>query len=199
MPSFFCKNFASNTDYPGWLAFNNPAKKSLRKKIINNYIKYLRDIFYHDDGSMTLLVARDNKNKIQGACLSYGFDEVPEARNTTLYFDAIGVNEIFRGNKIGKLMMTKTIDANKTTFTDVFLTGATKAKGFYEKLGFRELSLENPDEIEVINFIADDRDDYPKYVKFFTKILQPEKDRWYKKAAGAVRTLDYWFASTLQN
>lgn len=191
LSKFFCTNFASNTDDPSWLAYNTVPKK-VRDGIVDFFVRSLKDIFKTDDGNMTLLLAKDKRNKIQGACLSYGYDLVDGAKDYTLYVDSIAVNKPFRGFKLGKKMLQKTIDANKdnSKFTDVFLVGEKKAHGFYKKLGFSDLKIQDPDQRKVSNFIAIDREDYPEYTDFLTLSLKPEQPRWYSKAAKLIN--DEW-------
>lgn len=184
-----CKNFASNTDDPSWTIFRDPTQKDKWKQIIDHFHNYVKRIFEQNDRNLTLLVARDMNNKIRGACLSYGFDNIPTAKDTTLYLDSIAFDKPFRGIGLGKLMMKKTIEANKNTFSDIFLMGEVKAAGFYEKLKFKELDAADPKQKAVIDLIALDRDDYPDYVKLFTKPLQPEKPRWYDTAGEAILKL----------
>lgn len=191
LSKFFCKNFASDTCDPSWLAYNTVSKK-VREGIVDSFVRSLKDIFKTDDGNMTLLLAKDKRNKIQGACLSYGYDLVDGSKDYTLYVDSIAVNKLFRGFKLGKKMLQKTFEANKdnSKFTDVFLVGEKNAHGFYKKLGFSDLKLQNPDQRKVLNFIAIDRADYPEYADFLTLPLKSEQPRWYSKAAKVIN--DGW-------
>ncbi len=191
LSEFFSKNFASNTDDPSWLEFSRMKSKD-KKNFINAFIGYLQDIFKQDDGNMTLLVAKDKRNKIQGACLSYGYDIVDDAKNYTLYVDSIAVNKNFRRVNLGKKMLQKTMDANKknSNFTDVFLVGEKRAYGFYKKLGFSKLNTSDYEQNKVASFIAIDRADYPKYTDFLTLPLKPEQPRWYSKVAKLIK--DEW-------
>lgn len=181
-----CKNFASYTDDPGWTILREPTQKDKWKPIIKYFQNNIKRIFKENDPNLTLLIARDKNKKIRGACLSYGFDEVPTAKDTALYIDSIAIDKPYRGIGLGKLMMNKTIEANRNTFNDIFLMGEVKAAGFYEKLKFKELDAADPKQNAVINFIAQDRNDYPDYIKLFTKPLQPDKPRWYDKAGEAI-------------
>lgn len=191
LSEFFSKNFASNTDDPSWLEFNRMKSKD-KKDFINVFIRYLQNIFKQDDGNMTLLVAKDKRNKIQGACLSYGYDIVDETKNYTLYVDSIAVNKNFRGVNLGKKMLQKTMDANKenSNFTDVFLVGEKRAYGFYKKFGFSKLDTGDTEQNKVAKFIAIDRADYPEYTDFLTYPLKQEQPRWYSKVAKLIK--DEW-------
>lgn len=174
---FFCRNFASFTDDPYWLAYNSKKNKDY---IRNGYIDYLIPKIKYDDGNLTMLIAKDNLGKIRGGSISYSFLEVPGASQNTCYIDSLAVDKKFRGYNIGKILVDKTLDINKNTFTDVFLKGEVKATGFYEKLGFTQMSENDIRQKEVVKLIAAQGDGYPDYVHFFTKPLQNDKPRWYE-------------------
>ena len=130
---------------------------------------------------MTLLLVKDKRNKIQGACLSYGYDRIPNTKGLVCYIDSIAINPVFRGLKIGKMLIEKTLESAQNSFTDAFLTGDRSAYGFYKKLGFEPLSDSIKGQKEVIDFLSKRRNDYPKYIEFFTKPLQNSEKRWYDK------------------
>ncbi len=181
---FFSKNFASNTDDPCWLIYNDKSKKHIKNSMIKTFANDIKSIFKNDDGNMTLLLAKDKHNKIQGACLSFGYNLTDSSNKYTLYIDSICVNNPFRGFKLGKIMLNKTLKANeKSNFTDAFLTGEKKAAGFYTKNGFSELNPTDKNQKKVIDLIAEDRIDYPEYIQLFSKPLKPEQPRWYDKAS----------------
>ena len=174
---FFCTNFASFTKDPYWLAYNN---KKNQVYIREGYMNYLKPKIKYDDGNMTMLTGRDKDGKLRAACLSYSFGEVPFAWNTTCYVDSIAVDKKFRGCGLGKIMLDKTIDINKNTFTDVFLKGEVMAAGFYEKMGFNKMTPDDRAQRLVVEKIAEHGDGYPDYIHFFTKHLQPDKPLWYE-------------------
>ncbi len=181
---FFSNNFASNTDDPCWLIYNDKSQKNIKSLMIKTFANNIQSILKNDDGNMTLLLAKDKYNKIQGACLSYGYNLTDNCQKYTLYIDSICVNKPFRGFKLGNIMLNKTLNASeKSKFTDVFLTGEKKAAGFYTKNGFSELNPTDKNQKKVINLIAEDRSDYPQYIQLFSKPLKPEQPRWYDKAA----------------
>lgn len=181
---FFSNNFASNTDDPCWLIYNDKSQKNIKNLMIKTFANNIQSILKNDDGNMTLLLAKDKYNKIQGACLSYGYNLTDNCQKYTLYIDSICVNKPFRGFKLGNIMLNKTLKASeKSKFTDVFLTGEKKAAGFYTKNGFSELNPTNKNQKKVINLIAEDRSDYPQYIQLFSKPLKTEQPRWYDKAA----------------
>lgn len=190
MVNFFCLNFAKNSTDPEWLKFQNPVNRNSFIELKNRFCSEYRHVFKNDDGHLSLLVARNSNNEVCGACLSYGFDEVPGARNTTLYIDSIAVDEKYRGLGIGKILLEKSVEAGKEFFTDIFLHGEKLAGGFYEKLGFKQLNPKNTVQRKVINYLAMDRFDYPEYIYLFTKPLQENKPRWYKSVAKAIDQLE---------
>ena len=173
---FFCKNFASLTTDPYWLKYNNPRHK---EAFARDFLSYLKSNIRKDDGNLTMLVATDQNNKIQAACLSYAYDELPEANKTVCYVDSLAVNEKYRNNGIAKKLIDKTEEINKKTFTDIFLTGELLAKGFYEKLGFSELDKNDPGQKFVAEFLDYDREDEMTYLIPLNKPLQKDKPRWY--------------------
>lgn len=184
---FFCENFSHDTNDPAWLNYNK-LSKSEKKDFLDTFENFYGNSI-RDEGNqhLTMLVATDSNKNIQGACLSYGCEDVPKARYNTLYIDSLAVNKEYRGNSLARLMLEKSIDANRYIFTDVFLTGEKVADGFYKKLGFRDLSPDNADESKIINHIAKQRPDYPKYTSFLTRIIQESRPRWYEICAKSKR------------
>ena len=175
---FFCKNFASLTKDPAWKAFQR--KNGIHDEhILEDFIKYYTAKINSNDKNMTLLLAKDKRNKIQGACLSYGCDRIPDAADITCYIDSIAVNPAFRGFKIGKILLEKTLESAKNKFTDAFLTGDKEAHGFYKKMEFVPLSADDIAQKNIIDFIEKRRSDYPKYVNLYTKALNEKEERWY--------------------
>ena len=173
---FFCQNFASLTNDPYWLSYNNP---QYQNNVAKDFVRYLKSKIINDDGNLTMLVAKDKDGKLQGACLSYGFDEVPYVKNTTCYIDSISVNPEYRGFSVGKKLLENTCEINKNTFTDVFLKGEVLAAGFYKKQGYKKLNSNDAGQKFVADFIKSISGDDLNYLLLFTKPLQPKKPRWY--------------------
>ncbi len=71
------------------------------------------------------------------------------------------------------------------------------AEGFYKKLGFSHLNPNDKTQNTVINFIAEDVSDYPKYLSFMTKPLQLNKQRWYIDAAEKIKTITNEFEKNI--
>lgn len=186
MVDFFCYNFARNTTDPQWLKFQNIANLHEFMRLKSMFRHEYCQVFKNDRGHLTLLVAKNQKDEVCGACLSYGFDEVPNTRNTTLYIDSIAVDKKYRGLNIGKILLEKSVEAGKDFFTDVFLHGEKLAGGFYDRLGFKTLNPKNTAQKKVIDYIAQDRFDYPEHISLYTRPIQPDKPRWYKLAAKAI-------------
>lgn len=111
--------------------------------------------------------------------MSFGFEDLPHCKKSVYYIEDIAVNPEYRKNGIGKILIDKTINSVKNSFTDVFLTGEVLAENFYKKLGFCHLDSNNPAQKTVIDNLAKIRTDYPNYVMFLTKPIQQNKPRWF--------------------
>lgn len=173
---FFIENFASSTKDPYWLRFKDTSN---RGRMIDFYEDYMRPTINKDDGNMSLLVARDKTGKLCGACWSHSYRQIPEAQETTCYIEALAVDKKYRGCRLGERLLNVTLNANKKTFTDVFLRGEMYAVGFYKRMGFDVMSESIPAQQPVMKILAEMGEGYPDYIKFFTKALQPSKPRWF--------------------
>lgn len=187
---FFLKNFSENSKDEYYLDYKNGNKK-IRRTVLKEMEDYYRDIFEDESyaDNITLLVAKDKNNKIQGACLSTSCCELPGCFDTTLWVDALAVNKKFRRAGVANTLLQKLIDSSRSTYTDVFLTGSNFASKFYEKFGFEELDYSKKPQRMVIKYLEDTRSDLPEHVKPYTLTLQPDKPRWYIKAAKAVKQI----------
>lgn len=186
LTTFFSDNFASSSDDPGWKIFIDPEKLAIRKSMLKSLCTEYRAKLLGDDDYITLLVAKDKNNNIQGACFAYGFEDVPGCKDSVYYIDSLCVNPKYRGAKIGKTLLDKTIENVKDKFTDVFLTGAKKSMGFYNKMGFSELLPDNSAQKDVIDYIAIDRYDYPNYISLMTKPIQKNQPNWCINAKNCI-------------
>lgn len=173
---FFCKNFASLTEDPYWLKYNNA---EYRDQIAVNFYNYLNRKVLNDDGNLTMLVAEDKNNQTQAACLSYTYDDLPEQIKNVCYIDSIAVNHKYRKNDIAKTFFNKISELNKNTFTDLFLTGEILAKKFYEKIGFKKLDDNDPTQRNFIRYLQHTRGDEMLYLIPFNKSLQETKQKWF--------------------
>lgn len=181
---FFLYNFSDKTNDGVRLQYRygTPEEKS---EYLEMFVKLYTRIFNDEtlQPDLTLLVAKDKKGRIQGACLTHANLEIPDSYNTTLYVNSIATNEKYRGNDLAKLMLEKSLDANKTTFTDVYLTSANASNPFYEKLGFVKLNPNNFYEKVILSYVEQTRRDYPEFVTPYHKPLQPNRPRWYRMCA----------------
>lgn len=177
---FFCKNFASLTSDPFWIPFGEAKLSKEYQKHFRNNVRYFKNILSRKDDDITLLVATDPQKKIQAAILSFGLEDLPYCKKSVYYIEDIAVNPDYRKNGIGKILIDKTINSVKKSFTDVFLTGEVLAENFYNKLGFTHLDSNNPAQKCVIDNLAIVREDYPDFVSFLTKPIQKDKPRWYE-------------------
>ena len=157
LTKFFCKNFASTTEDPAWKVFTKRNSMNYGTDI-QHFIRYYTSKVKYGDENMTLLIAKDKRNKIQGASLSYGYDKVPNVKEKVCYIDSVAINPAYRGFNLGKIMIEKTLESAKNKFSDVFLTGDRVASNFYEKLGFKSEGTRP-------GFYADPADDAEIYWK----------------------------------
>lgn len=186
---FFCKNFATTSDCPVWQAFagkemNNSANFYL-KLLTQNFKNTLKEKNNH----LTLLIARDSRRKIQGAVLGFPFDTIPACENSLYYIEDIAVGENFRGCGIGKILLNKSLESIKNKFTDVLLTNTRQVENFYKRLGFKNLDSGDNVQKTVLDFLAQDRYDYPRYVNFMTKSLHKDEQGWFLDAFKAIQNL----------
>jgi len=182
LTKMFCKNFATSTNDPAWKVFLKHNTYNYGDDI-KNFIKYYSSKVKSNDENMTLLLAKDKRNKIQGACLAYGYDRIPGAKDTTLYIDSIAINPAYRGFSVGRKMMEKVMESAKEKFTDVFLAGDKFVSGFYERMGFKPLDPKDEAQKSIIDYILKCRSDYPHYIDLYTKPLREHSDRWYSECA----------------
>ena len=180
LAKFFCKNFSSVTKDPNWDVIKYK-KAGYYDEAIKEHAKYYSAKIKRNNEDMTLLLVKDKRNKIQGACLSYGYDKIPNTKDTVCYIDSIAVSRAYRGFNIGKILIEKTMESAKNKFTDIFLAGEKQAHGFYKNLGFKSLSAETEEEKKIMDYISKRRSDYPKYVELFTKSLKESERPWYER------------------
>lgn len=186
LTKFFCKNFASSTNDPTWKIFSKHNNLNYGEDI-KHFIRYYASKVKNGDENLTLLLAKDKRNKIQGACLSYGYDKIPSAKDKVCYIDSIAINQRYRGFKVGKLMMNKILESAKNVFTDAFVAGDKVANGFYERLGFKALDKNDAAQKAVIDYISRRRSDYPKYIELYTKPLREYSERWYNECVNEIK------------
>lgn len=184
LTDFFCSNMASVPNNGDWAIYKDPAKKDVADLIFAN----ARDVWFGKLSELgehlTLLVAKDKNNKIQGACLSYPVDNIPFAEDV-MYVDSIAVNPKFRGIDLGRKMLKKVEESAKKAkrFTDIYLTGFWSASGFYKKNGYKSLNPQNKNQKMLIDYIEMDRFDYPQYIDLLSKPLNRKEPRWYNTFA----------------
>lgn len=178
---FFLDNFSVETNDTFWLRYRKGTPEE-KLKHIKLFEKYYTSIFNNErnKSNLTLLLAKDQKGSIQGACLTYGNHEIPGTFDTTLYVDSMAINKKYRGQKLAQSMLEASLSANKDTYTDVYLTSANAANPFYEKMGFLKLNPNNLKEKRVLDYIERTRRDYPEHITPYYKPLQYDKPRWYE-------------------
>ena len=179
LTKFFSQNFASMTNDPEWRIFSNKHHHKY-KMMFENLASHYTSKVKTDDSHRTLLLVKDKRNKIQGACLSYGFDKLPNFKDKVCYIDSIAVNPAYRRYNIGKSLLIKSLEAAQNTFKDAFLIGERLAFGFYSKIGFKPMDKKHEGQALIIDSLSHFQNDYPQYVEFFTKSLNDSKKRWYE-------------------
>lgn len=183
LTKFFLRHFSEKTADKTRLIYRNGTPKE-KSEYLGRFIMIYRRIFNYEKikPNLTLLLAKDKKGNIQGACLTHGNLEIPDSLDTTLYVNALAVNKKYRGNELAKRMLETSMEVNKNTFNDVYLTSANSANPFYEKLGFVRLNPDNTEEKIVLDYLKTRRNDY-EYITPYHKPLQINKPRWYEKCA----------------
>ena len=186
---FFIDNFSKDTKDPFWLTYHNGSPEE-KQKTFDILEGYYAQIFNDkkNQPNLTLLVAEDENDEIQGACLTYGSHEIPESFESTLYVDSMATNKKYRGQKLAYNMLDKSLKANKNTFTDVYLTSTKFADDFYEKSGFVKLNPDIEVEKTILDHVAKIRQEYPEHITPYHKPLQSDKPRWTKKSAEAIKS-----------
>ena len=159
-----------------------------RLKYQKEFDEYYANIFNNENNqnNLTLLVGTDKKNNILAACLAYGYHYIPKGKETTLYVDSLAINPKLRGLNLARTMLDRIFSANKNSFNDVFLASTSMATKFYEKLGFTEMTRENPSQAVVLNKLNGVMDDMD-YLTPYSKPLQNAKPRWYNVCADAIK------------
>jgi len=179
---FFCENFSRDTvdtTYTIYQTLSSEEKKLFEEGFLRYIMHTLTNTRLKD--YVTLLVAKDKNNCIQGACLSAPNFYVPDSIDTTLVIDLMAVNPAYRNIHIAQELLTKTLDVNKNSFTDVFLTGTTFARKFYEKMGFKVLDKTQLAQKAIFDYMQARRHDIPEHVLPMTKVIQKDSPRWYDK------------------
>lgn len=186
---FFIENFSHDTKDNFWLTYRkgSPEEKQRTFDILEGYYAQI----FNDrknQPNLTLLVAKDENNKLQGACITYGNHEIPDSFESTLYVDSMATNKKYRGQHLAYDMLNKSLKANENTFTDVYLTSTKFADSFYEKFGFVKLSPDNDSEKIILDYVSKIRQEYPEHITPYHKPLQSDKPRWTEKSSKAIKS-----------
>ncbi len=174
---FIIKNMSEATNYEFYTKYKTGTLKE-RREVEEICRAHLLEVFNDTKlkNNITLLLAKDNKNRLQGICMSYPNVEMDSIEDT-LYIGSLAVNKKYRKSHIGTRLLNATINANRNSFTDVFLTANVRAKRFFSENGFSTFNEKN----EVENFILGAYSEVKEYAIPLTMPLQTDKPRWYEK------------------
>ena len=181
LAKFFLDGFISNTEDPAFLRFAKPENKQMYLKFLDRMTEYYKAMFKNDDGNLTVLVAKDDKDKLAGAIVSNTLNEEGVSEKATCYLDSIAVAPHLRNNKVGAILENTILEWAKNIYTDVFLASDNLAIGFQLKNGFRVLNYSNPSERRIIDKINSVREDYPDYVTYMDKKIAESSVPWYER------------------
>ena len=181
---FFLDNFASTSSHPFWKKCKKNAP-AFDKEIYNAYIKEnLIDTIVSKlkTPDTTLMIGRNTKKNISAAIFTNPLNLTSFVKeNNTLYIDLLAVHPKYRGNNIGRQLLTRIIDSSQNRFTDAFLVAYNESVPFYEKLGFKNLENKTYNQQIITDSLARERKDYPVYASFMTKPINKETSRWYNR------------------
>ena len=172
LAKFFLDSFIGNTNDPWFLSLKKDKAKYLNA--VERFSDYYRNMFKKDDGNLTMLIARNDKNKLCGAVVTNTLNESGVNDCFTCYVDSLAVSPKYRKCGVGKLLMEKAI--SKDVYSDSFLASDNMAVPFQLKNGYRALDYSNPNEKKIIDKINADRGDYPEFVTFMYKKLKDNGD-----------------------
>lgn len=179
---FFIDNYIEGSTNPGWKKYAKPANKDQYEKRVLSFADFLKKVLKNDDGNTTILVGKDNTNKVRAGIIGFSFTNIKGLEDsTTYYFNSMGVDKQYRGNNIGTILMKKTLNTTKGIYTDALLTGYNKALPLYSRLGFTRPDITNPQIKAVVEKAIGNSTIIPKYAKFMHKVLNPKETRWWER------------------
>ena len=183
LAKFFTDNFIDGSVDPSWMRYKDPENSDCYKIQIKNMMHFIHHVFAKDDGNSTILVARDSENNVRGGIIGCGFDEFKGLEDPkTYYIDSFAVDKAFRKNKVGTILMNKSLETTKGLFTDAILAGYNKAVPMYSKFGFKLMDISNPEARAVFERVRKERGDIPKYTQLMELTLDENATRWWKRA-----------------
>ncbi|MBQ8460053.1 GNAT family N-acetyltransferase [bacterium] len=171
LSEFFIGIFSRTSSDPNWKILSSPKlEKDIYDKCIEFDVKKLRNAI--KDKNTTVLYVRDKAKNLVGAIVTKSLKETPFVKdNMVLYVDSLAVVPEYRGFNIAKTLLYKVFEASQNSFTDAFLAAYKESVPFYEKLGFSKLSGRTKAQQYVISEMAEERYDYPKFVRFLSMPL----------------------------
>ena len=152
---FFADNFAENSSIPMWKDYMGLPDRAKAAKIKNS-MGYYTEIFQNNNScdDTTLLLAKDEKGKLQGACLSYCFGFPTSNGKKNLYIDSLAVSPKYRGYNIAGKMLDSISKASTKDFLYSYVTSAPEAAKFYKKNGYNKLSLNDDRASNLLDYLV---------------------------------------------
>ena len=186
LSEFFVGIFSRTSSDPNWkILSSQKLEKDIYDKCIELDMKRTRNAV--KDKNTTILYVRDRAKNLVGAIFAKSLRETPFVKdNMVLYIDSIAVAPEYRGLNIAKILLQKVFEASKNSFSDAFLVAYKESVPFYEKLGFTNLLGKTKAQQYVISEMAEEREDYPKFVRFLSMPLSNKEsvnwcDRIYRR------------------
>lgn len=179
---FYLDLFANTSSHPFWVKCRKPTlDKAVYDDYVRSSVKEYKKFFKNSD--TTVILVKDKDKNLVGAIHSRVLDLGKHLKDKhTLYIDGLAVSPEYRGQNIGKILLTKILNASKQRFSDVFLVAYKESSPFYEKLKFRKMNENDPAQKFAIEQLSDIRIDYPKYADFMQKKINKRlPDRWYDR------------------
>jgi len=181
----------------GIKTFDNFAKQAEKfnpqqiASFLDSTENFYRNIFNQPEGNSTILVGKDNKNKIH-ALFSLGNLDAYKAHNVNIsdtktgHIDTCLIDSEYRGKGVGTTILKKLISTIDSQYTDLYLEANNrKAVKFYQREGFKELDKSNPQIKRIIGIVKRLRTD-SNLVTLMSKTIDA-KNPWWKRISRNIK------------
>lgn len=155
------------------------------------YTKHLRSWLTHcikkEDGNSTVLIAKDEKEKVKALADLQYFDEIDALIHDgfkdlqTGHIQNCYISPEYRGQGLGKILLDKLLGTAEGHFTDIFLCSERPSINFYEKSGFSKMDGTDPVMKKVINYILSVRASQDTVIPM-SKALDARSPWWLRMA-----------------